>query len=64
MKNLEYKGELPSYEYFSDSMGLDEYNNWKSNIKVNERIYYDIKKEAIKYLKHDLYALLEIVSKY
>ena len=43
-------------------MGLDEYNNWKSSIK--EIGYYDIKNEAIKYLKNDLYALLEVVSNY
>jgi hypothetical protein len=55
---------LPAYKDFSDSMGLDEYNNWKSSIKVKEIIYYDIQKEAIKYLKQDLYALLEVVNKY
>lgn len=64
INNLDYKGELPPYYYFSDSLGLDEYNNWKSSIKVKKRISYDIKKEAIKYLKHDLYALLEVVNKY
>jgi hypothetical protein len=47
---------LPSYDYFSDSMRWDEHNNRKSRIKVKETIFYDIKKEAIKYLKHDLYA--------
>jgi hypothetical protein len=46
----------------SESLGLDEYNNWKSSIK--EIGYYDIKTETIKYLKNDLYALLEVVSKY
>ena len=55
---------MPPYEYFYDSLGLVEYNHWKSSIKVKERIYSDIKKEAIKYFKHDLYALLVVVSKY
>lgn len=64
LNNLNYIGELPQYEYFSDSMELNEYNNWKNSIKVKEIINYDIKKEAINYLKHDLYALLEVVSKY
>jgi hypothetical protein len=62
INNLDYKGELPPYEFFYESMGLDEYNNWKSSIK--EIGYYDIKNETIKYLKNDLYALLEVVSKY
>lgn len=62
INNLDYKGELPPYEFFSESMGLDEYNNWQSSIK--ERGFYDIKNEAKKYLKNDLYALLEVVSKY
>ena len=64
INNLEYKGDLPPYEYFSDSMGLDGYNNWKSSLKFKEIICYDIKEEAINYLKHDLYALLEVISKY
>ncbi len=63
INNLNYIGKIPTYEYFSDSMELDEYNTWKKSFQEKNKVY-DIKKETIKYLINDLYALLEIVTNY
>ena len=62
INNLNYIGELPSYEYFSDSMEFNDYMNWKKSFQ--DKYSYDIKKESIRYLKNDLIVLLEIMTKF
>jgi hypothetical protein len=62
INRLNYKGNVPSKEYFLDSMNLEEYNSFKKSFQ--DKGAYDIKNEAINYLKNDLYSLLELVTNY
>ena len=72
INSLYYKGDVPSYNYFKDDMSKEEYinvfklNEMSESIKVPKisKIIYDLKSECIKYLKSDLFSLLELLEKY
>jgi hypothetical protein len=74
INTLFYKGDVPSYNYFKEDMSTEEYinvfnlNEMSESINVpkisKKKIIYDLKSECIKYLKSDLFSLLELLEKY
>lgn len=74
INTLFYKGDVPSYNYFKDDISKQEYinvfklNEMSESIKVpkisKKKIIYNLKLESIKYLKSDLFSLLELLEKY
>lgn len=58
--NLNYVGEVPAFDFFSD-LTVDEYNLYKSRFENNN---WSLKIEAIKYCELDCKALYEVLSNF
>jgi len=59
--NLNYEGNIPSYYFYNEIIKYEEYLELSN--KFNNKIW-NLKNETIKYLKNDVNALYEIISKF
>lgn len=57
--DLDYIGEVPAFEYFSD-ISQEEYNVYKANFNKN----WDLRSETIKYCELDCRVLWQIIDKF
>ena len=58
---MNYEGNIPSYYFYNEIIKYEEYLELSN--KFNNKIW-NLKNETIKYLKNDVNALYEIISKF